>query len=165
MDGWRRRAVRWSLARDPDRVPSFFSLADLFYLGAPPPTINLRAWGVAAGAYSGCLCTVFPTPGRSIFLAGRWPSGAVATQVADLNLRIVIALADWQLPAALARDVLASATQDYIDRVRPLYSDDWLTMVRFAQALAQSRIEDYLGTLTASGPLVPYTSADDGDQQ
>jgi hypothetical protein len=143
-------------------VLSYFSLTELLYLGAQPSTPSLDAWGVAAGAYSGCICTMFPIPGRATFLAGRWPSGAVATQVADLNLRVAIVLSELHLPAALARDVLASATQDYVDRVKPLYPDDWLTLVRSAQALPLSRIEDYLGALTANGPLLPYTSPEEG---
>jgi hypothetical protein len=35
MDGWRRRAGRWAIAHDAALVPSFFSLTELLYLGAP----------------------------------------------------------------------------------------------------------------------------------
>jgi hypothetical protein len=60
-----------------------------------------------------------------------------------------------KLPAALARGILATAMQDYVDRVKPLHTDDWLTMVRSAQALSKARIDEYVSALTASGPLVP----------
>jgi hypothetical protein len=68
---------------------------------------------------------------------------------------VALALAELKLPAALARAVLATAMQDYVDRVKPLHADDWLTMVRSAQALSKARIDEYVSALTASGPLVP----------
>ena len=100
-------------------------------------------------------------PGRWILSAGRWPRGTVATHVADLNLRVAVALADLKLPAPLARGVLASAMQDYVDRVKPLYPDDWLTLVRSAQALSIERIQDYIAALTINGPLVPDSAESD----
>jgi hypothetical protein len=75
--------------------------------------------------------------------------------MADLNLRVAVALSELKLPAALAKGVLAAAMQDYVDRVKPLYPDDWLTLVRSAQALSIQKMQDYVATLTANGPLVP----------
>lgn len=154
MDGWRRRAVRWALANDRAHVPSFFSMTDLLYLGKAPAGATLDRWGMAASAYDGCICTRFPAPGRWTVLAGRQNAGVLATQVADLNLRVAMALDELRLPAALARDVLATAVQDYIDQVRPRYASDWLTLVRSAQQVPIARIEDYVAGLTANGPLV-----------
>jgi hypothetical protein len=51
--------------------------------------------------------------------------------------------------------VLTAATQDYIDEVRPIHQNDWLTMVRSGQSLTRDRVEDYVAGLTADGPLVP----------
>ena len=85
--------------------------------------------------------------------------GTVAGQVADLNLRVVLALNELNLPAALARGVLAAATQDYIDNVAPLYPDDWLTLVRSAQSISTDRIADYVAALTADGTLSPVASS------
>ena len=151
LDGWRRRAVQWSLVNDPQRVPSYFSLAELVQLGEPNAMAGLHAWGMAAA----CMCTALTPPGQWMLDAGRWPRGSVATHVADLNLRVAVALNELKLPAALAKGVLAAATQDYVDRVKPLYPDDWLTLVRSAQALSIQKIQDYVATLTANGPLVP----------
>jgi hypothetical protein len=86
-------------------------------------------------------------------------SGALSTQVADLNLRIALGLKALKVPAALAKGVLAAATQDYVDTVRPLYPDDWLTLVRGAQAVPTERIADYVAALTTSGPLVAASTA------
>jgi hypothetical protein len=110
---------------------------------------------MAASAYDGCICTMLTPPGQWILGAGRSPRGTVATHVADLNLRVAVALAELKLPAALARGVLGAAMQDYVDRVKPLYPDDWLTLVRAAQALSAERIQDYIAALTINGPLVP----------
>jgi hypothetical protein len=67
-----------------------------------------------------------------------------ATEVSDLDLRVAVALKELGFPAALADGFLAAATLDYIERVKPLHGHDWLTLVRFAQALATDRISDYL---------------------
>ena len=122
---------------------------------------RLNAWGVASDAYDGCLCTRLAEPGRVELIIGRWPTETVATEVADLNLRIALALAEKQLPAALARGILAAATQDFVDRVRPLDPYDWLSLARAAQSLATARIEDYVAALAADGPLVP--ALEDGE--
>jgi hypothetical protein len=159
MDGWRRRAVRWALANDSEHVLSFFSLTDLLYLGKPSANANLSPWGMAADAYDGCLCTRLWPPGRWTLMTGRMRSGALSTQVADLNLRIALGLKALKVPAALAKGVLAAATQDYVDTVRPLYPDDWLTLVRGAQAVPTERIADYVAALTTSGPLVAASTA------
>ena len=154
FDGWRRRAVQWSLVNDPQQVLGYFSLTELLHLGKPLGQADLKAWGVAASSHDGCVCTVLTPPGQWILSTGRWPRGTVATHMADLNLRVALALTELKLPAALARGVLAAATQDYVDRVKPLYPDDWLTLVRSAQALSTQKLQDYIATLTANGPLV-----------
>src|SRR5262249_45121149 len=125
---------------------------------------NLSSWGIAAAAYNGCLCTMLPPSGRASLLAGRWPIRTVAAAVADLNLRVAVALKQLRLPAALVKGVLAAATQDFVDPVKPLYPDDWLTMVRTAQEVPPSRIEDYVAALTANGPLVPDATESETSQ-
>ena len=43
LDGWRRRALQWSLLNDAERMTSLFSLSELMYLGgAPAPSIADR---------------------------------------------------------------------------------------------------------------------------
>jgi hypothetical protein len=155
MDGWRRRALQWNLTNESADVASYFSLTDLLHLGQPRSSATLHRWGVAAVALDGCLCTEFPSPGRWTIMVGRSRGGQISGQVADLNLRILLALKELGLPAALAKGVLAAATQDYIDSVRPLYPDDWLTLVRSAQAIPSDRIADYVAALTVDGTLAP----------
>jgi hypothetical protein len=80
----------------------------------------------------------------------------VATTVPDLNLHVAEVLADLRLPASLAPHVLSEAVQDFIDEVKPTDANDWLTLVRSAQAVSRERIEDYVAAAAAvDGPLVP----------
>jgi hypothetical protein len=155
LDGWRRRAARWSVANDPPAVEPLFSLAELLQLGSTGGIGSLSGWGMAASSYDGCVCTVLAPAGRWVLGVGRFPRGSVAVHVADLNLRVAEALAALNVPAALAKGVLAAATQDYVDRVKPSYADDWLTLVRSAQAVSDQRIQDYVAALAANGPLLP----------
>ncbi len=154
MDGWRRRAGRWALAHDAASLPALFSLTELVQLGAPAPDLPLDAWGMASLPTDGCLCLAAPSPGRASLLSGRPSLGLVATQVADVNLRVAERLGSLRLPASLARGVLAAAVQDFVDRVRPIHESDWLTLVRTAQAIPDDLIDDYVAALTADGPLV-----------
>ena len=82
--------------------------------------------------------------------------GLMASTVADLNLHIAVMLRKLRLPAAVAKAVLSAAVQDFIDEARPTDFNDWLTLVRTAQAVPRERIEDYVAVATADGPLVPY---------
>jgi hypothetical protein len=160
MDGWRRRGAQWTLEHDAPRVASFFSLTELLYLGHPENTGALDAWGVSGVAVDGCVCTKLQPPGGWILAMGRVRAGFLATHVADLTLHIATTLRELRLPAALARGVLAAATQDYIDEVKPVHGNDWLALVRAAQAVSKERIEDYIAALTAvGGPLVPVTTS------
>ena len=58
------------------------------------------------------------------------------------------------VPAAIAKVVLAAAMQDFIDEVRPTDFNDWLTLVRSARTASRERIEDYVAAATAAGPLI-----------
>src|SRR6185295_18310975 len=56
MDGWRRRALKWTVVHQPDRVGSFFSMTELLFLGRGAVG-DFSAWGMSALASSGCFCT------------------------------------------------------------------------------------------------------------
>jgi hypothetical protein len=164
LDGWRRRAGQWATVNDAALVPTYFSLLELVHLGAPPDGLPLDQWGMASDASDACLCTEAPLPGRPMIVTGRPHLGLLASEVADVNLRVAEALASRHLPAALARGVLAGAVQDYLDQVRPLHPNDWLALVRTAQAIPDDRIEDYIAALTADGPLAPARPTGAGDR-
>ncbi len=158
MDGWRRRAGRWALTHDAALLPSLFSLVELIGLGGPTADLPLDRWGMTAMPGDGCLCVTAPVSGRVPLVSGRPQLGLVATQVADINLRIAAHLGSLGLPASLARGVLSAAVQDFVDQARPIHPSDWLTLVRTAQAISDDRLDDYVAALTADGPLVPEQS-------
>jgi hypothetical protein len=162
MDGWRRRAVAWAIASEPARVAWYFSLRDLLSLGHVDSVAALDGWGMSAVISNGCLCTVMPFEGQWPLFVGRPQLGVLSTQAADLNLRVALVLQEHALPTALAKGVLASAMQDYMDEVKPIDSNDWLTLVRWAQDVPNARMEDYIAALTAGGPLVPDRPASSG---
>jgi hypothetical protein len=163
MDGWRRRALRWTIANEPQRVGSMFSLTELLYLGRAP-IADLHAWGASAIVWSGCVCTRLAPPRLWRLLSGRPQLGLMAATIPDLNLHVALMLRELRLPAAIAKAVLAGAVQDFIDESRPTDFNDWLTLVRSAQTVSRERIEDYVAAVTASGPLVPEAAADESGQ-
>ena len=154
MEGWRRRAVRWMLAHEADRVPSMFSLTEVLALGGGRAA-DLHAWGMSMMTVQGCVCSRLTPPGRWPTLLGRPPLGLTASAIADLNLHVAIMLKELRLPAAVAKVVLSGAVQDFIDEVKPTDDADWLTLVRAARNATRDRIEDYIAAATAAGPLVP----------
>ncbi len=154
LEGWRRRALRWTLANEPGRAATMLTLTELATLGGLR-TGELDAWGMSMVAIDGCFCSRLEPPGRWSALLGRPQLGLTAAGIADVNLHVAIMLKDLQLPAALAKAVLAGAVQDFIDEVRPTDDGDWLTLARAARTITRERIEDYVAAAAAGGPLVP----------
>jgi hypothetical protein len=163
MDGWRLRALQWNIAHAPRSVGSLFSMTDLLYLGGGG-RLELDAWGMSARNVIGCLCTRLAAPGLWNALVGRLQPGLLPAAVADLNLRVAVALAEMQLPAQLARSVLAMAVQEFVDGIQFAHVDDWLARVRTAQGLTRTRIEDYVAVLTVEGPLMPVDDDSSSDR-
>ena len=163
MDGWRLRALQWSIEHAPRSVGSLFSMTDLLYLGGGG-RLDLDAWGMSAMKVLGCLCTRVAAPGLWTVLIGRLQPGLLVAAVADVNLRVAVALAEMQLPAALARSLLALAVQDFVDSVQIVHIDDWLARIQTAQGLTRERVEDYVAVVTVDGPLMPVDSASTSDR-
>jgi hypothetical protein len=154
LDGWRRRALKWTVAHEPAQAEALFTLAEMLALGDPSGAVDAHAWGMSAIASSACLCIEIPSPGRAQALAGRPEPGILATLVSDLNLHVARTLRQLGLPAMLAPAVLSAAVQDFVDEVRPIDPDDWLTLARAARLVSRERIEDYVAAAAARGPLV-----------
>lgn len=154
MDGWRLRALHWSIDHAPRRVGSLFSMTDLLYLGGGG-RLDLDAWGMSARNVTGCLCTRLAAPGLWTALVGRPQPGLLVAAIADVHLRVAVALAEMQLPAPLAKSLLAIAVQDFVDGIQMVHIDDWLARVQTAQGLTRDRIEDYVAVVTVDGPLMP----------
>ena len=159
LDGRRREAVRWASSHAPEELANLLLRTELVLLGRPDGTPVPAVWGQADTARSGCLCLAFPDPPAVDRVMGRPGTGLVTSRMADLKLRVLEVLDQLQLPAALARGVLASAMQDYLDEVRPVHGDDWLTLARQVDRVPLERFDDYVAALTAGGPLVPTAPA------
>src|SRR5688572_24891428 len=157
MDGWRVRALRWSLRHEPQRARSWFSMTELLYLGGGRGT-DLHAWSMSAIDVTGCICARLTEPGLWTALVGRPEPRLLVATVADLNLHVAVALSEMSVPAALAKSVLEFAVRDFVDRAPSLHLDDWLTRVRAAQGLSYEQIEDYVSAVVVEGPLVPDTN-------
>jgi hypothetical protein len=155
MDGWRRRALKWTLANEPSRVETQFSLRELMALGTTPANLDLDAWGTSALPVTGCFCLQMPSPGHLFLVTGRRQIGLLAAAVPDLNLHVARTLFRLRLPARLAKYVLSAAVLDFVEGVRGTDTDDWLSLVRGAAAVTLERIEDYVAAAAADGPLVP----------
>ena len=156
IEGARRRAVRWMLVHDADRVPAMFSLTEVLVLGGAR-LADLHPWGMSMMIAQGCVCSRLTPPGMWPTLLGRPPLGLTATALADVHLHVAIMLKEMRLPAAIAKVVLSGAVQDFIDEARPTDDSDWLTLVRSARSATRDRVEDYIAAATAAGPLVPDT--------
>jgi hypothetical protein len=154
IEGTRRRALRWMIVHEADRVPSMFSLTEILALGGGAAA-DLQPWGMSMITTLGCPCSRLTPPGQWPTLLGRPPLGLTATAVADVHLHIAIMLKEMRLPAAVAKVVLSGAVQDFIDDARPTDDADWLSLVRAARAATRDRIEDYIAAATAAGPFVP----------
>src|SRR5262249_2256063 len=66
IEGARRRAVRWALAHERERVPTMFSTTELLALGGGDIG-RLHSWGMSMVIAEGCLCSRLTPPGR-------WPT-------------------------------------------------------------------------------------------
>src|SRR5581483_9736609 len=119
VDGWRRRSLRWALEHDPQTMATAFSLAELVVLGGGAAGADLDAWGAPAIQTLGCICLRFPAIDAWRIMAGRQQQALIAASLVDLQLKVAVLLAELRLPAGLARPVLASAMQDFLDRAAP----------------------------------------------
>jgi hypothetical protein len=159
MSAARRQLLRWAAKHDLAKVPSLFSIAELLEIGAPGEDDARRhALGVAEEPLTGCYCVRFPSAGPWEIFSGRPATGQLATRIPDLTLRLTELLDELKAPAVLLPWVLSLATHDFIHEVPALYADDWAAAVDYARAVSRERVEDYIASLTATGPLRPAAS-------
>jgi hypothetical protein len=162
LSEWRREALAWTLAQQPEKAASALSLLELMWLGAPRPsaTAPLDPWGASTLTLTGCSCLQMPRARAWEDLSGRPAQGVLATRAVDVALLAADALAARNLPASLAPGVVAFAMQDTLDAARPAYFDDWSGFTTAAASLTAAKVDDYIAALTASGPLVALPRTD-----
>ena len=152
LSEWRANGLAWLLARDPSKAQRAFTMVELYRLGRTTPVTE--AWGAATMPIDGSLGLRLPVDAWEEY-AGRPGTGLLGSQLADVGLRTAEILSTLQLPASIARDVVAFAMQDVLDRAQPAHFDDFLSIAFAARDLERERFEDYIAALTASGPLMP----------
>ena len=158
VEGWRRRLIRRTAAADPATVSRYFSLGEVLGLGlAGPVPTDFDAWGLSTRALDGSLEQRLPCRLDWDEMAGRPGRELLSARVADLQLRVVEWLAEEKLPAVLAPGVVSFAMWDLAMSTQMVDEDDWLAVVRAAQAVSSDRLADHVSALTADGPLVPAT--------
>lgn len=173
----RRNDLVWMLRHRPDMVDRFFSRNDLLWLGlrngddGRPPA----GWGAPAVWLEECLCMRIPIPDAEDLSVA--PAGRLASRFAEVQLALAEAVDDLELPAAIIGDLMPLATRELLDGVRATYvgdftDDAWTdpndavdlrfrrgrfdALMRYAQSLSRTRIEDYVATLVGPGrPLRP----------
>ena len=153
---WRIEAVAWSARHAPEEVPQFFPLSDLLRVGSTgsQDASELDAWGASGPAWNGLAFSQFPPAGAWETYAGRPGTAMLAARLPDPAIRVAEVLADRHLPATLARGILATAMQDFLDDVRLAHPDDWLSAAMQIATLPGERFDDYVAALTWNGPLI-----------
>lgn len=167
MDPLRATLWTWVADEEPARLDSWVSPRERLFVGleGTPLPADWHRWGTAGTPATGCLCTRIVGPGAWDTYAGRIGNAMVAVGVPDLQLRIVEYLAELQLPAPLARDILAAAIQDFINEARSQDQDDWRALIDSVARLDEDRFEQYLGLLTVSGPLFVRDASPSAERQ
>jgi hypothetical protein len=156
LDGYRQRAILWTLQHQPAAVGGHFSLAELLYLGGGAPGADLNAWGPSGVYGNGCACTWFPPANAWRVLAGRFQLPMMAATMGDLTLAVALKLQSGGFPVALVRPVLAIVMQDFFDEQTAAYGGDWQSLSQQAQEVGSRDLEDFVSAAaTINGPLVP----------
>jgi hypothetical protein len=157
ISGWRAELLPWARAYEPAAVLPMVARSELVWLGARQPLpADVHLWGAPTQPIDGAWALRFPGPQATDDVAGRQASAYLPGRFADLTLRLAETMAELRVPARLTREVLRAALQRFVDEVRPAYPDDWLALVRHADGLSRTQVEDYVYALTVpDGPLVP----------
>jgi hypothetical protein len=155
--GWRAQLLPWARAFEPDAVLPMVARSELVWLGARQPLPDdVDRWGAPSQPIDGAWRLRFPGPAPTDDVAGRQASAYLPGRFVDLTLRLAETMAELGMPSPLTREVLRAALQRFIDEVRPAYPDDWLALIRHADDLPRTQVEDYVyGMTVPDGPLVP----------
>jgi hypothetical protein len=153
LDAFRRSALPFVVARDPSALPEFFSLGELFRLGAPEARGD--AWGAPAIAEGGGWLLRMPPPRSLDDFAGMRLDDLLAARLPDLALRAAADLSSRRLPGSLAPGLLSYVITDFAEEVEPIGHDDWLALSRYLLDMKPARVDDYVAALAGDGPLRP----------
>jgi len=154
LEAWRHRALEWAVVHEPEALPRFFSLLQLFRLGGPGDG-PWDAWGTPSLGEDGAWRLRLPPPRPFDDLAGRRLGLLLSARFADLGLLAAVALHERGLPASLGPSLLAYLVQDLVDGCEPRGHDDWLALAQHVRDVPGERLDDMVAALVGDGPLLP----------
>jgi hypothetical protein len=156
VDAWRLNVIAWDVGRSQPAALRHLTTTELAWLGATTRTRDddTLGWSGSSRLIDGCLCRL---PARRITheqMRGR-RLGVQALRPHDIVLRLAELLTSLGLDATLVPAMLPLALQDWLDRSRPAWSDDWEAFTTWPRALTVERVEEYLLHLVSTGVFSP----------
>lgn len=151
VDGWRTNAIAWEIAHSRSDALRSLTMTELAWLGEPPgQREDGRTWSGSSRLLDGCLCRFRARHVTHEQLRGR-RLGVQALRPHDIELRLAELLASLGLDVGLVPVLQPMAFQDWLDRSRPAWSDDWEAFTTWPRALTVERVEEYLLHLVSTG--------------
>jgi hypothetical protein len=163
LSPWRIHGLGWTAREEPEQVRRWFSAAELAWIGGLGPS-EVEAWGTALLPV-GCFCLQLGEVRAPEVLLSRYSAAVLSYLSGGLMFQIAPVLAQHRLPAALAPAVQRYAMRDVIDRARPAHAADLWAVLEAIGQIDRQRVEDYIGAVAASGPLVEFEAATESGQK
>jgi len=157
VDVWRTNLLVWKTTQLHPSALQTLTLSELVWLGATRadrPEDGDTIWSGSSRLLDGCLCRA---PARRVTheqLRGR-RLGIQALRPHDITFRLAELLTSLDLDLVLVSAVLPMALQDWLDRSRPAWSDDWEAFTSWPHMLSGDRVEQYLLQLVSTGVFSP----------
>ena len=130
-------------------------MTELAWLGTPEAQReDAPGWSGSSRLLDGCLCRLQARRVTHEQMRGR-RLGVQALRPLDITLRLAELVASMALDARLVPALLPMALQDWLDRSRPAWSDDWEAFTSWPHALTVDRVEEYLLHLVSTGVFSP----------
>lgn len=157
VDAWRANLIAWDMAGARPAALQTLTISELAWLGATTAGRPEEDEPVRSGSsrlVDGCLCLATAVRITHEQLRGR-RFGVQALRPHDLPLRLAELVTSIHLDVALVPALLPMALQDWLDRSRPAWSDDWEAFTPWPRRLTVDRVEQYLLHLVSTGVFSP----------
>jgi hypothetical protein len=156
VDAWRANVIAWEVASSRPAALRSLTITELAWLGSTTTKHDDDAmgWSGSARLVDGCLCRLQARRVTHEQMRGR-RLGVQALRPHDITLRLAELVASIDLDIALVPAMLPIALQDWLDRSRPAWSDDWEAFTSWPHALTAERVEEYLLHLVSAGVFSP----------
>jgi hypothetical protein len=156
VDAWRTNVIAWEVARGRTSALRTLSVTELARLGSPAALAGgaTPGWSGSSRLFDGCLCRLAAREVPYEQMRGR-RLGLQAFRRHDIALQLANTLASMNLDLTLVPALLPMALQDWLDRARPAWPDDWEAFTVWPKALGLERVEEYLLQLVSTGVFSP----------